>query len=420
MRQEEKLEDVFVLRFAATADRDAGTYRFPADLADTLAADGTLAQFPSFVQLTTCNRSEIYGTGDPQVLEDLLLKAQLITVDQRPLLIVLQEQEAIEHIMRVPTGLDSKLIGDLEVLGQFKNAFRQAKERNSLLGAFERLANSAIAAAKEIRMGTDLNSGISSISYSAVHLLKQKRIDPKASILLVGAGSFAKSIAKNIHQYFPCHPFAITNRTREKAETLAGITNAQVLDFESLAEHIQQYDVIITAVGTDDRDPFQFHSKGKQPVIVDLCTPAFFAPTNPIEVSYFSLDDATKAVDQSLNKRQQSVDSARAILSTHIKDFVEWNAFRAYNVHIRDWKETIEKVAHSCPYADKAELATPVAKNKSVREFVKFLKSNPDLDPQESPKPHYFEQAVHDPFTRCCKKPAISKFQCQECPAQFG
>ena len=109
----------------------------------------------------------------------------------------------VEHMFKVACGLDSQLLGEIEILGQFKKSFRSVKENDLLGGYMERLANACIHSAKEIRSSTNLTSGTSSLSYAIIQLLTEKELNTNKRILLIGAGDFASSVARNIRSYLP-------------------------------------------------------------------------------------------------------------------------------------------------------------------------------------------------------------------------
>ena len=135
----------------------------------------TKAGFNDFILLHTCNRTEMYGIGEPQIAKEILCETVNQPIDffdeQQ---FVKTGQEAFEHIFSVAAGLDSQILGDYEVLGQFKTACKNAKRNNLMSPYFERLTNTCVQASKEVKTNTDLSKGTVSVSFAAVEELMNK------------------------------------------------------------------------------------------------------------------------------------------------------------------------------------------------------------------------------------------------------
>ena len=153
----------------------------------------------SLVYLNTCNRTEFYGLGNAEEAQTIFNNL-LPNVSLNGKMMLYSGNSAVRHLFKVASGLDSQLVGDLEILGQFKKAFQNSKKENRLSGYMERLANTCVQSAKEIRNNTQLTSGTTSLSYASIQLLLKNNLPTDAKILVIGLGKFGKSIAKNIKQ----------------------------------------------------------------------------------------------------------------------------------------------------------------------------------------------------------------------------
>lgn len=205
-------------------------------------------KYASCFILNTCNRTEIYGIGKvDKVIE--AYKEVLGEQDNIPQSINRKTgRDAIGHIIKVACGLDSQVIGDLEILGQFKSAFNFSKQNNVSNGYMERLVNTAIQAAKETRSKTKISSGTVSLSYAAIKYIKRQVQTHNINILVVGTGDFGKRIANNIKDYLPNATLTLSNRTASKAEELALKLHCKTKPFKNLSEAIAENDVIISSV----------------------------------------------------------------------------------------------------------------------------------------------------------------------------
>ena len=333
----------------------------------------------SLVFLNTCNRSEVYGYGDFGKAESAF-RGLLPTGFDSEKIITKSGTTAVQHLFKVASGLDSQLLGDLEILGQFKKAFKKSKEENQLSGYMERLANTCIQSAKEIRSNTQLTSGTTSLSYAAVQLLVENRISTKEKILVIGLGKFGKSIAKNLKVYFPKNDLTITNRTLQKAEEIAKEIDCNILPFDHLVNNINEFDVIISAIDTSTfkLDNTLIDASSKK-VLIDLSVPSFFDKElkKEAKINLYTVDDAAQIVNSSLESRKASIPLAENIMLKHVHEFIEWSKIYEKSGSIKQWKSMVESVSATCPHfkiLSKDEQS--VFLKKSVSRFAKYVKSD--------------------------------------------
>ena len=298
-------------------------------------------------------------------------------------------EEALSHIFHVASGLDSQILGDYEILGQFKNACKFSKE-NGLLGpVFERMANICIQASKEIKTKTALSKGTVSASYAAIEILKDKIEEKPTKCLLVGTGKFGNNIAKNIKHYLPHFDLTISNRTYATALDIATANGFSLLPFEDLNDNIKDYDVIVLSTTADKYivTPENLQNSRTR-LILDLSIPQTVHPqckyNSKLEI--LDIDSISAILDKSLENRKTYLPIANGILNTHIASFIDWNKFYEQRNQIVTLKNMLIEASNSCPHlarlddAKKDELV-----KKTVASFVLELKQNNgmQLEPEE-------------------------------------
>lgn len=348
----------------------------------------------SLVILSTCNRTELYGRGDHvETLRNLYFEIANIPSNLQENLFVATGENALKHIFLVASGLNSQIIGDLEILGQFKAACKTAKKRNMLDGYFERLTNTCIESAKEIRNETRITSGTISLSYAAAKILHDCHDKPSSKVLVIGAGEFGSSIARDVRHFLPAAELFITNRTLKKAEKVADTFNGSVIPFEEYTHRLSEFDIIITAVGNAQAylvTPSSLNlEKGR--ILIDMSVPkAIDKEVAQMEgTRLVSIDDASRVINESMETRKSDLPLANAIVEKYLEKFLDWSAIFEKREVIATWKNMLAKMVDKCPVLRQFE---PESQRKimkqSMTEFSVYLKNNPSL----SNDPNYIIQ----------------------------
>ncbi len=384
--------------------------------------------FETYCIMHTCNRTEVYGMGCMHTAEQLFFDHINIRPELKSKIFRKQGIEAVEHLFKVASGLDSQLVGDLEIVGQFKEAFKTAKNNQTLSGYMERLVNTCLQAAKEVRNSTKLSSGTTSLSYATIQLLLTETLTEQTNILVVGAGKFGESIARNIKEYLPQTTLTITNRTATKALTLAKQIAVHTIPFEQLAQKLSDYDVIVTALDAQPNliNPAIFPKSDTRKVLIDLCVPAAIDSrlAHQENIRLYTLDHAADIVNGAIQERLSSIPIAEEILLRHIHEFTEWNKIYAQSDSIKSWKAMTENIVNCCPYISKMppDARDAFLKN-SMSSFVLFVKRNQSakINPQKL-FTEYVEcfrkgqclptcEHRHDTLTSCAVCPKKSKLE---------
>jgi glutamyl-tRNA reductase len=340
--------------------------------------------FKDFIVLSTCNRTEIYGNGTVEFAENIIT-----TVCDQPKILfdnykfVKTSEDAISHIFQVASGLDSQILGDYQILGQFKNACRFSKE-NGLLGpVFERMANVCIQASKEIKTKTDLSKGTVSSSYATIEILKEKISDVPVKCLLIGTGKFGNNISKNIKHYLPLFELTISNRTYSTALDIATANGFGILPFEKIDEAIKDFDVVILCASADKFIVTSENMKNaKTKLVLDLSIPQTVHPDvkklNTVEI--LDIDSISAILDKSLEHRKTYLPIANEIINTHIATFIDWSNFNKNRNKIISLKNMLIEASKGCPHIAKLDdVIKDELVKKTIQTFVLSLKNNKGL-----------------------------------------
>lgn len=269
----------------------------------------------SLIVTSTCNRTEIYGFAEhPFQLIKLLCDNSQGTVDEfQKVGFVYKNQEAIHHIFRVGTGLDSQILGDFEIISQIKSSFSEAKSQGLANAFMERLVNSVIQASKKIKNETELSSGATSVSFASVQYIMNNVPDIRnKNILLFGTGKIGRNTCENLVKHTKNDHITLINRTKDKAEKIAGKFNLIVKDYDLLPLEIPKADVLVVATGASNPTVDQELLKLNKPLLIlDLSIPKNVHDNvkSISGVTVVHLDDLSKITDDTLENRKKTYPS---------------------------------------------------------------------------------------------------------------
>jgi glutamyl-tRNA reductase len=304
----------------------------------------------SLLVTSTCNRTEIYGFAQhPFQLIKLLCDNSRGTVEEfQKVAFVYKNQEAISHVFRVGTGLDSQILGDFEIISQLKISFAEAKSFGLTNSFTERLVNSVIQASKRIKNETDLSSGATSVSFASVQYIMNNVPDiTNKNILLFGTGKIGRNTCENLVKHTKNDHITLVNRTKDKAEKIAGKFNLIVKDYDMLPLEIPKADVLVVATGaqlpTIDKDILVLN---KSLLILDLSIPKnVHDNVKDLEgVTVIHLDDLAKITDVTLENRKKHIPAAEAINNEIKEEFNSWMNARKFAPTIHALKEKLNLI----------------------------------------------------------------------------
>ncbi len=311
--------------------------------------------------LSTCNRVEIYAnvadiaSGSERVKkfiadfhripEDVLNKS----------LYVHSGKNAITHVFRVASSLDSMVVGEPQILGQLKDAFDIALKMKSSGVMLNKLMKKAISVAKRVRTETKIGESAVSISFAAVELAKKifEDLSTKA-FMLIGAGEMAELAAKHLINN-GVKDVLVTNRTFERAEELAREFNGKAVEFDNFLQALAHTDIVICSTGAPNYILVKDHvhklmkqRKNKPMFIIDISVPRNIAPEiNDIDNVYlYDIDNLHGVVNINIEERNKEAEKGEEIVDEEVETFLKWqaslNAVPAI-VALRDKAEAIRK-----------------------------------------------------------------------------
>ncbi len=300
--------------------------------------------------LSTCNRTELYfATEHPQHAADWFAEYHRVALqDLSPYLYTFPQRDAIRHVFRVASGLDSMVIGEPQILGQVKDAVRHAEQAGTLGSTLHKLFQRSFSVAKEVRSTTAIGANIVSMAAAAVHL--SERIFESVRdqrVLFIGAGEMIELCAAHFCGEQP-RKVTIANRTAARAEALAARFGADVIRLDQVAEVLAGYDIVVSCTGS----PLPIIGLGmveralkarrhRPMVMVDLAVPrdieAEVAASG--DVFLYTVDDLAKVVDSGLESRQAAVIEAEGIIDERVDGFLHWLDSRGTVPTIRALRE---------------------------------------------------------------------------------
>ena len=347
--------------------------------------------FEGIFILSTCNRTEITGFAEhPYQLIQLLCKYSDGNVEEFARISnVYKGNEAVNQLFRIGTGLESQILGDYEIVGQLKLAFKLAKKYHTINAHLERLINLVLQASKKVKNTTQLSSGTTSVSYAAVQYIIQNIPSYNSkNILVFGLGKMGKHTCKNLAEYTKNKAVCLINRTEEKAISFVkehtSIRNSSI---ENLTQEIANSDILIVSTGSDTPTVTKEHlSSDKEILILDLSMPEN-VDTSVSEfenVSLVNVDELSKITLETLSTRQKEVPKAEQIIEVHKEEFNDWLNNRKLVPAINALKESLEAIQKDEINFQKkkiknfdenhAEILTNRFIQKITTQFVKHLK----------------------------------------------
>jgi glutamyl-tRNA reductase len=330
-----------------------GKFSLDADAKTRLLEQAKAEGIDSIIVTSTCNRTELYGFADhPYQLIKLLCENSQGTVeDFQRVAYVYKSQEAVNHMFRVGTGLDSQILGDFEIISQIKSSFVQAKSMGIANAFLERLINSVIQASKRIKNETKLSSGATSVSFASVQYIMKNVPDiSQKNILLFGTGKIGRNTCENLVKHTKNDHIVLINRTRDKAEKVAGKFNLIVKEYAELQQEIQKADVLIVATGALNPTVDAAILNLKKPILIlDLSIPKN-VDENVLGVPGVELvhmDALSQITDETLEKRKACVPAAEAIIEEVMAEFRSWVNARKFAPTITALKEKLNSIKES-------------------------------------------------------------------------
>ncbi|MCH4561586.1 MULTISPECIES: glutamyl-tRNA reductase [Halomonas] len=305
--------------------------------------------------LSTCNRTELYcvtGASGEQAILDWLGRFHGLRVeDLSRCAYHYLDDDAARHLMRVAVGLDSMVLGEPQILGQLKDAYQSARQAKGLGGELERLFQHTFAVAKQVRTETGIGRNPVSVAYAAVSLASRIFDDfSRSRALLIGAGETIELVARHLHEA-GVRQLTVANRTRERAERLAGALGGQAITLDEIPAALERSDIVISSTAA----PLPILGKGMveralkkrrhRPIfMVDIAVPRDIEPEvgELGDVFLYTVDDLQEVIEENRRHRQVAADQAESLIEHGVGAWQHERRIRSGGELIRDYRARAE------------------------------------------------------------------------------
>ena len=344
--------------------------------AQTQGIDGLLAT-------STCNRTELHGFAQhPFQLIKLLCDHTQGTVEEfQEVAYVYKNNDAISHLFKVGTGLDSQILGDFEIISQIRQSFNRSKKLGIANPFIERLCNSVIQASKRIKNETEISSGATSVAFASVqYILKNVDNISEKNILLFGTGKIGRNTCENLIKHTKNSHVTLINRTKDKAEKIAGKFNLVVKDYGDLQTEIRTTDILIVATSAQSPTISKELIHTKKPLLIlDLSIPKNVDESvNELpNVTTIHLDHLSQMTDETLERRKKFIPLAEAIIEEINDEFIQWLETRKFAPVIKALKKKLKTMKEeemdyqSKKQADFNEAQADLISNRIIQKITK-------------------------------------------------
>lgn len=331
---------------------------FPADQFDSALDEFLrLPQVREGAILSTCNRTELYAILDDDAVADGASRSGTALCDwlcqQRGLnparlkncFYIHQGRDAVRHSLRVAAGLDSMILGEPQILGQMKDAYRSARAASGAGTLLTRLFEHSFAVAKQIRSQTDIGANPVSVAYAGVNLARQIFADVSTTCaMLIGAGETIDLTARYLHE-IGVSRMIFANRSLDRAQALATQYRGYAISLDDIATHLAEADMLIASTAAPDYLVYRrdlkkaIRARRRKPMFaLDLAVPRDIEPaTADLEDVYlYSVDDLQSVIDDNIRSRREAADRAGVMLDARIDEYLEWVESRQATDTIRE------------------------------------------------------------------------------------
>jgi glutamyl-tRNA reductase len=315
--------------------------------------------FRECVILSTCNRTEVYGITPEQTVDDAGLRNFLIEFKAAHGLVTPGHffgnyaGGAVHHLFRVAAGIDSMVVGDVQILSQVKEAFQIAQEMELLGPVTNRLMQATLHVGKRARSETAISEGAISVSYAAVELASKIFEDlSRKSALMIGAGETGELTARHLVGK-GIGDLLVANRTRARAEALVEQLGGRVVDYESIADALRTADIVITSVTSPsyivapaDVQKVMKQRSNNPLFIIDIGVPRNVDPAaRKIDnVFLYDIDNLNAIVDRNRELRSAEIPRVTSIIREEVSEFFRWYNGLQVGPAIQELRETLEAI----------------------------------------------------------------------------
>ncbi|NDG51839.1 MAG: glutamyl-tRNA reductase [Flavobacteriia bacterium] len=304
--------------------------------------------------VSTCNRTQVFAnnTNIHQLKEKFIKYSGNQNDNFEKYGFILQGDEAIQNLFEVSTGIDSQILGDLQIFSQVKEGVEVAKNNDCINSHMDRLLQFVFQANKEVQSFTTISKGAASVAHAAVLKIRQKtehlRKDKK--ILVFGTGEIGQRTLENLNSQTKAQ-ITIINRTLEKAHEIAKTQKVNYAPIESLVQEITKADVVVVATSSKEYTINEEHiaNLNSEKLFVDLSVPRNIDPklASNQYIELVDMDQLNAEADKTLDKRKKDIPKAKTIINLHKLEFEDWSKLHTLGPTIKNLKITFEEMKNS-------------------------------------------------------------------------
>ena len=332
------------------------------------------------VILSTCNRTEVYwaGSASGEELSQWLERHHEEGLDLTASVYVHQEKHAVEHAFNVASGLDSMVLGEAQILGQLKNAYRIAQETGSTGPHLNKLFQAAFSAAKRVRSETQIGANAVSLASATVSLARRMYSDFSThTALMIGAGEMITLAARHFAAA-GVKRVVIANRTLLNAQPLAAELSGYAVDLSHLDKELAEADIVVSCTAspapliTKAAAAAAVRTRRHRPIfMVDLAVPRDIDPAvaDLEDVYLFSIDDLQQLVDENRQQREVAAGDAKVVISEEVARFLQDARAKEAGPAIRALRQQADAIRRQT--LEQAQRM--VSAGKSTDEAMEFL-----------------------------------------------
>ena len=304
--------------------------------------------------VSTCNRTQVFAnnTNIHQLKEKFIKYSGNQNDNFEKYGFILQGDEAIQNLFEVSTGIDSQILGDLQIFSQVKEGVEIAKNNDCINSHMDRLLQFVFQANKEVQSFTTISKGAASVAHAAVLRIRQKteylRKDKK--ILVFGTGEIGQRTLENLNSQTKAQ-ITIVNRTLEKAQEIAKTQKVNYAPIESLVQEIAKADVVVVATSSKEYTINEEHiaNLNSEKLFIDLSVPRNIDPklASNQYIELVDMDQLNAEADKTLDKRKKDIPKAKTIINLHKLEFEDWSKLHTLGPTIKNLKMTFEEMKNS-------------------------------------------------------------------------
>ena len=304
--------------------------------------------------VSTCNRTQVFANNiNIHILKEKFIKYSGNHIeDFEKYGFVLENDNAIQNLFEVSTGIDSQILGDMQIFSQVKEGVELAKEKNCINSYMDRLIQFVFQANKEVQSYTSISKGAASIAHATVLKIRQKTelLKKEKKILIFGAGEMGQRILENLNNQTNSK-ITVINRTLKKAKEISKNQKVNFSPIQNLTQEIKKTNVLIVATSSKNYTINNDHTAhlDNEKLFIDLSVPRNIDPkiSSNQYIDLVDIDQLNAEADKTLEKRKKDIPKAKTIINLHKLEFEDWSKSHALGPTIKNLKITFEEMKNS-------------------------------------------------------------------------